>query len=122
MPRLDIIHNVVKSALIKDGWTITHDPFIIEYKELTLYADLAAERAIAAERGGQRIVVEAKSFVGASRLQDLKTALGQYDIYLALLEVTDPGRKLYIAISEKIYAEFFTLEPIDVVLRRVRLP
>ncbi len=23
----DIIHEQVKNALIKDGWTITHDPF-----------------------------------------------------------------------------------------------
>jgi len=54
MPKLDIIHNAVKGALIKDGWTITDDPFIIEYKKTKLYADLGAERPIAAERGGLR--------------------------------------------------------------------
>jgi hypothetical protein len=32
MPRLDIIHDAVKNALIKDGWVITEDPFIIEYR------------------------------------------------------------------------------------------
>jgi XisH protein len=66
MPKLDIIHNAVKGALIKDGWTITDDPFIIEYKKTKLYADLGAERPIAAQRGGLRIVVEVKSFVGAA--------------------------------------------------------
>jgi len=76
MPRLDIIHDAVREALVKDGWRITHDPFILEYKELTLYADLGAERTIAAERAGEKIVVEVKSFVGPSRLQDLKTGLG----------------------------------------------
>lgn len=122
MPKLDIIHNAVKNALIKDGWTITHDPFIIEYKELTLYADLAAERPIAAEREGRKIVVEVKSFVGASKIQDLKIGLGQYEIYVSLLEITDPNRKLYLAISEKVYDEFFTLESIQVIINRLQVP
>jgi hypothetical protein len=29
MARLDKIHDAVKSALIKDGWEIRHDPYII---------------------------------------------------------------------------------------------
>ena len=122
MPKLDIIHDSVKNALAKDGWTITHDPFIIEFKELTLYADLAAERTIAAEREGRKIVVEVKSFIGASKLQDLKIGLGQYEIYLSLLEVTDPGRKLYIAISESVYDEFFMLESVQLIVKRLEVP
>lgn len=122
MPKLDIIHNAVKNALIKDGWTITDDPFIIEYKELTLYADLGAERPIAAEREGRKIVVEVKSFVGASKIQDLKIGLGQYEIYVSLLEITEPNRKLYLAISEKVYDEFFTLEAIQVIINRLQVP
>lgn len=50
-------HNEVKNALIKDGWTITDDPYIIKYEDAELYADLAAEKPIAAERQGQKIVV-----------------------------------------------------------------
>lgn len=122
MPRLDIIHNAVKGALIKDGWTITDDPFIIEYKKTKLYADLGAERPIAAERGELRIVVEVKSFIGASKLQDLKEALGQYDIYLYLLEATEPDRKLYVAVSEKAYREFFAQETIQFVVSKHGLP
>lgn len=71
MPKLDIIHNAVKNALMKDGWTITDDPYVIQYRRTTLYADLAAERPIAAERDGQKLVIEVKSFVGASKIQDL---------------------------------------------------
>jgi len=29
MPRKDIYHDTVKRALIKDGWTITHDQFTL---------------------------------------------------------------------------------------------
>lgn len=30
MPRKDHIHEAVKNAFIKDGWTITDDPYRIE--------------------------------------------------------------------------------------------
>jgi hypothetical protein len=89
---------------------------------LTLYADLAAERALAAERGAQKIVVEIKSFTGLAKLQELKTALGQYDIYASFLELLTPERKLYLVVSEPIYADFFCRAAIQVVMRRKLLP
>jgi hypothetical protein len=122
MPRLDIIHGAVKNALIKDGWTITHDPYTIQYKEMKLYADLAAERPIAAERDGVRIVVEIKSFIGASKLQDLKVALGQYDIYRSFLKIVAPDRKLYVAVSQDAYKEFFSKEAIQLIVENHPLP
>jgi hypothetical protein len=122
MPKLDIIHNSVKNALIKDGWLVTDDPYIIRYRRTTLYADLGAERPIAAERDGQRLVVEVKSFIGASKIQDLKEALGQYDIYRYLLEETAPDRKLYIAISKVAYSTFFVQDVTQLILNRHQLP
>jgi XisH protein len=121
MPRLDVIHNAVKKALIKDGWKIT-DPYVIQYRRTTLYADLGAERPIAAERKGQKLVVEVKSFIGASKIQDLKEALGQYDIYRYLLEATAPDRKLYVAVSTTAYNTFFTQDVIQLILTRHQLP
>lgn len=44
----DAYHQEVKNALIKDGWTITDDPFYILYKGTRAYADLAAEKPMAA--------------------------------------------------------------------------
>jgi hypothetical protein len=122
MPKLDIIHNLVKNALIKDGWSITNDPYIIQYQRTVLYADLGAERSIAAERDGQKLVVEVKSFIGASKIQDLKEALGQYDIYRYLLEETAPDRKLYIAASKTAYNTFFTQDVIQLILHKHQLP
>ncbi|GIK56940.1 MAG: hypothetical protein BroJett015_26030 [Chloroflexota bacterium] len=52
MSARDIIHQGVKNALLKDGWVITDDPFTIQYEDATLFADLAAERTIAAEKAG----------------------------------------------------------------------
>ena len=67
MPAKDTYHHAVKNSLLKDGWTITADPYFIQYEDAELYADLAAEKPIAAERQGQKIVVEIKSFIGRSR-------------------------------------------------------
>jgi hypothetical protein len=122
MPRLDIIHDAVKNALIRDGWTITDDPYVIQYRRTTLYADLGAECPIAAERGSLRLVVEVKSFVGASKIQDLKEALGQYDIYRYLLEEIAPDRKLYIAISTTAHRTFFTQDFAQLILQKHQLP
>ncbi|NES08226.1 MAG: hypothetical protein F6K22_38945 [Okeania sp. SIO2F4] len=44
MPTRDIYHDSVKNALIKDDWTITTDPYKIEYENAELDADLAIEK------------------------------------------------------------------------------
>ncbi len=78
----DIIHNAVKNALIKDGWKITADPYTLEYKGEFVYADLAAEYSISAERLGQKIVVEIKSFIGLSGMQDFQQAIGGRTLFI----------------------------------------
>ena len=115
MPARDIIHDIVKNALIKDGWTITADPCVIAYDDVTLYADLGAERPIAAQREERQIVVEIKSFLSPSPIFDFKSALGQYELYRAYLEVTAPGRELFLAISHTVFDEFFQRPAINTV-------
>ncbi|MFP4437371.1 MAG: element excision factor XisH family protein [Chloroflexaceae bacterium] len=122
MPAIDKIHNAVRNALIKDGWTITHDPYVIRFEEVTLFADLAAERTLAVEREGRKIVVEIKSFGGASPIQDLKVMLGQYDLYRGFLEIIDPNRQLYLAISETSYQNLFSQRAIQMIMQRYQLP
>ena len=77
MPARDKFHNIVKSALQKDGWRITHDPLLIRIENITdMYIDLGAERIIAAEREGQIIAVEVKSFIGTSTISEFHTCGG----------------------------------------------
>lgn len=121
MPATDRIHDAVKNALVKDGWTITADPYTIEYEEIMVFADLAAERLLAAERAERMIVIEIKSFVGRSPVHDLEVALGQYALYQGLLEVTAPERKLYLAISDTVHAELFGQKAVQLVVRRFQL-
>ncbi len=122
MSAKDKIHDAIKTALIKDGWQITHDPYTIEYEGEFVYADLGAERTLAAERAGQKIIVEIKSFTGRSAIQDFKTALGQYVLYLALVTETAPDYKVYLAISDITYATDFQLKMIQLVVQRDKIP
>ncbi|MGV0103471.1 Fatty-acid oxidation protein subunit alpha [Nostoc sp. DSM 114160] len=42
MSARDIFHNLVRLALQKDGWTITHDPLSIDLADGQLQIDLGA--------------------------------------------------------------------------------
>jgi hypothetical protein len=76
MPARDLYHDTVVEALKADGWTITHDPYHVAYGNRNLYIDLGAERAtIAAEKNDRKIVVEIKSFLSVSAVNDFEDAV-----------------------------------------------
>lgn len=110
MPAKDIFHDAVKHALIQDGWAITHDPLSLKVGRKDLFVDLGAERFLAAERQGEKIAVEVKSFVGASEVENLRDAVGQYVLYQSALAKIEPERTLYLAIRQRIYADVFEEE------------
>lgn len=85
MPQRDSVHQCVPRALVKDGWTITHDPLVLPFGVHKVYIDLGAERVIAAERGSERIAVEIKTFGGRSEIADLELAIGQHLLYRTVL-------------------------------------
>ena len=103
MPARDLYHDIVRNALIKDGWTITHDPFHIGYGDVDIYVDLAVEQPIAAEKEGRKIAVEVKSFLGYSVVRDVEQALGQYVLYRSIIEEVDSQRVLYLAVDMVAY-------------------
>ncbi len=100
MPRKDLYHDAVRRALEEDGWIITLDPYPLKFGEEDLYIDLGAEAPIGAEKGGRKIAVEIKSFLGKSPMTDLERALGQFTLYHFLLARKEPERILYLALSE----------------------
>ena len=122
MARLDKIHDKIKTALIKDGWVITHDPFSITFEELDLYVDLAAERVFAAERADEKIAVEIKSFLLPSKVQDFKLALGQYELYKEYMTVLTSDRKLFLAIGEDIFKTFFQMKAVQFIINHKQMP
>ena len=115
----DLFHNCVKTALQKDGWSITHDPYQLRYGATDVYVDLAAEEAIAAEKEGRKIAVEVKSFAGGSTISEFHTALGQFLNYRIALEISDePERVLYLAVPSDTYQLFLSFEPAKTVIKR----
>jgi len=107
MPAKDTYHDAVKNALIKDGWTITHDPLKLKWGINNMYVDLGAERLVAAEKGGQQIAVEIKSFVGLSEINDLENAMGKYVVYHSVMTRTEPNRVLYLAVHQEAFSDVF---------------
>src|SRR5581483_3885529 len=101
MPAKDKYHDALSSALIKDGWTITDDPFRLVWGERDFYVEFGADRIVAAEKAGKRIAVELKSFLGTSPMHDLELALGQFLLYRSVLEEQEPDRKLFLAIPHE---------------------
>jgi len=125
MPQKDTLHELVKQALIKSGWEITDDPYIILYGKRRLFVDLGVveipnrgqveERIIGAEREGKRIAIEVKEFRGKSMIADLEQAIGQYVLYRLLLNKVESEREIYLAISDIVYSHIFS-EPIGKVV------
>jgi hypothetical protein len=117
MSAKDLYHDTVKTALIKDGWTITDDPMSFKIGGRDLFIDLGAEKPLLAERGSQKIAVEVKSFIGKSPVADLEQALGQYLLYEKVLATAKPEHVLYLAIRQEIHLGFFTEEIVQILLR-----
>lgn len=83
------------------------EDYELEYGGDSLYPDFAAERAITAMRGTQRILVEVKSFVGRSFVADLQSAIGQYQMYQIVIEAQGLDFRLYMAIASTLYETRF---------------
>ncbi|MBD2606783.1 XisH family protein [Scytonema hofmannii FACHB-248] len=108
MSAKDAFHYVVKTALQKDGWLITHDPYPLQAGTFDLAIDLGAQKVIAAQKQGLEIAVEIKSFLGSSKISEFYGALGQFITYRAALRNQEPQRILYLAVSSDIYDRLFT--------------
>jgi len=107
MPAKDIYHDTVKNALIKDGWTITHDPLKLQLGKRKFFVDLGAEKLIAAVKDSQEIAVEIKSFISNSEMNDLENALGQYVLYENVMKVVEPNRVLFLAVADNVFENIF---------------
>jgi hypothetical protein len=108
MAAKDIVHDIVREALEKEGWFIIRDPFFLRVSEnISMFVDLAADKLLLAERETLKIAVEVKSFVGLSNLSDFHLAVGQFLNYRLALEELESDRILYLAIPDDIYNTFF---------------
>lgn len=117
----DRFHNVVRTALEKEAWKITADPYEITVDDVDFEIDLAAEQLLAAEQGEWKIAVEVKSFISPSNVSEFHTVLGQFLNYRDALEKIEPERQLYLAVREPIYESFFQRRFIASAVQRYQL-
>lgn len=117
----DRFHDVVRTALEKEGWKITADPYEINVDDVDFEIDLAAEQLLAAELADRKIAVEVKSFISPSNVSEFHTALGQFLNYRDALEKVEPDRQLYLAVREPVYESFFQRRFIASAVERYQL-
>ncbi len=121
MPAKDVFHNAVRISLEKEGWLITSDPLKLQVGGVEMYIDLGAEKLIAAEKNGEKIAIEVKSFIGTSTISEFHTAIGQFLNYQVALEEQEPERILYLAIPLGTYQTFFALQLPQTVITRFHI-
>ena len=107
MPARDVHHDLVRRALVTDGWTIANDPLRLTWGRHAIYVDLAADRLVTAEKGGRQIAVEVKGFGGRSEVHELAHAVGQYLLYRSVITRMDPTRTLYLAVPVRAFRAAF---------------
>ncbi|AFZ54756.1 XisH family protein [Cyanobacterium aponinum] len=117
MPAKDVYHDIVKNALIKDGWMILAAPYTIEYEDDNLYADLLAQKTLLAQQQDRKIVVEIKSFLNPSPMNDFQNALGQYLLYRDFLNFSHKNYELYLAVKSSVFNSFFQRKSIQAVIK-----
>ena len=66
----DIFHESVRKALEKEQWLITDDPLKFKFGDVNFQVDLAAQKLLGAEKAGEKIAVEIKSFLNPSAITD----------------------------------------------------
>ncbi|MDZ8035660.1 MULTISPECIES: XisH family protein [unclassified Nostoc] len=122
MSARDRFHELVRTALEKEEWIITHDPYHIDLGFVDFYIDLGAELLLAATKDEEKIAVEIKTFLAPSTISEFHTAIGQFINYRIALEDNDPERRLYLAVPLDVYKRFFRYPFIQTVIVRNKIP
>jgi hypothetical protein len=118
----DTFHEIVKEALIKDGWLVTDDPLtLLSRAEGGISTDLGAEKIIVAEKGLTKIAVEVKSFLNPSMIHDFLRASGQYNGYNIVIKRKQINRILYLAMPIFAYEKLISYEFIQDIVEDVTI-
>ena len=111
MPRKDVQHDIVKRALIKDGWIIDDEQVAFIGSERQIVVDIQALKI------GQRVIlVEVKGFQ-PSMVESLANLIGKIFIYRFILDELDINIPIWIAVPESAYNGILT-EQMGMTFRR----
>lgn len=109
MPAIDTCQPQVVRALEKDRWQIQGMNIHLRYKRRYVFVDIQAVH-IANGLSRQILLAEVKCFANPlEATQDIYVAIGQYALYLAMLEERGDTHSLYLAIPAHAYDLFDTV-------------
>src|SRR5262249_12555598 len=86
-------------------------PFLIDFRGTLLFADLGAEKAAGFRHRRRKISIEVKVLSEPARFAKFECAVGQYIVYRRLMMSLQLPRDLYLAISLKVFTNFFQKRP-----------
>ncbi len=112
MPVKDRHHDLVKRALIVDGWRIIKEQVLITTGTRRLFIDIQA----ASRTQPTAALIEVKGF--ASPVDALAEALGQYLLYKFAIDYAGLDLPLFLAVPLSAYQGILS-EPIGVYARQV---
>jgi hypothetical protein len=107
MTALDACEPQIIRALEKAGWQIVDKPYsILVERNRSVHADFSAQRTT--DKGTEMIlIIEVKCFTNPrADLQELYTAIGQYQYYRSRLHRSQDNYPLFLAIPAEAYGRF----------------
>jgi hypothetical protein len=107
MPTQDLYHDVVRDALRKDGWRITHTALQLKARAEASAGKLWEGPWLIADKDERKVAVAVSSFVGRSNPADITETWGQLGLSRLQLHAMDSDRVVYLAVRQATYSACF---------------
>ena len=107
MPTQDLYHDIVRDALRKDGWRITHTALQLKARAESRTRELWEGPWLIADKDERKVAVAVSSFVGRSNLADITQMWGQLELSRPQLHTMDSDRVVYMAVRQATYHACF---------------
>ena len=104
MPTQDLYHDVVRDALRKDGWRITHTALQLKARAESGAGELWEGPWLIADKDERKVAVAVNSFVGRSSPADLTQMWSQLALARLQLHAMDADRVVYLAVRQATYS------------------
>ena len=107
MPTQDLYHDVVRDALRKDGWRITHTALQLKARAEASAGELWEGPWLIADKDERKVAVAVSSFVGRSNPADILQTWRQLALSRSRLYTMDSDRVVYLAVRQATYSACF---------------
>jgi XisH protein len=107
MPTQDLYHDVVRDALRKDGWRITHTALQLNARAEASAGEPWEGPWLIADKDERKVAVAVSSFVGRSNLADILQTWRQLALSRSRLHAMDSDRVVYLAVRQATYSACF---------------